>query len=262
MKKQINFNVDGVNKVFYIKKPGPKEESVAKTEANKKFREALDSGSYLRDELNKKLMERGIWSEKDEETLINLQKEIKENLDQLDLGGIELLDAKKIALVIRDKRIQLMELTRKLRQHDINTVEGQSENTYFDTLVSLCSLDEEGNKIYKSYEDYLEQSTTDLSRFLASELASLIYDLKDDWEKELPENKFLIEYGFVDKDLNYIDDKGRKVDSQGRLVDDKGRYINEAGELVNINGERVDEEGNLIRERKPFLVNGVPKLPS
>lgn len=259
MKKPVKVVVDGVEKKYFIAKPGAKQESQAKLESNKKFREALGSQAYFREELNKVLIERGIWTEAEDKQLQEYQEKIAENIRILDEeGGIELEEAKKLAMETRKYRLAQILLSHKLREHDAYTVEGQCDNAYFDTLVALCSYDEEGNRLFKSYEDYLDKAGEEYAVACAKELSKLLYGLEDNWEKELPENKFLIEYKFVDEDLNYIDSQGRKVDSEGRLIDDNGRYINEEGKFIDIHGNLVDENGKKVKEKKPFLVNGNP----
>lgn len=238
MKKPVKVVVNGEEKKYFVSKPTAKQDALAKLEANKKFREALDGGSYLREELNKKLMERGIWSDKEDKELKDRQTKLIECLNKLEEGGIELTEARELAIEAKRSRIAIVLLSHKLREHDGQTVEGQSDNAYFDTLVSLCSLDEEGNRLFKSYEDYLEKSSEDYAVACATELSSLVFGLNDDWEKELPENKFLLEYKFIDEEMNYIDSEGRKVDSEGNLVKEK--------------------EGPTVKEKKPFLVNGNP----
>lgn len=258
MKRPVKVTIDGVEKKYFVSKPTAKQEAFAKLESNKAFRAAINGDSFFREELTTKLIERGIWSDKEEEQLQTYQNKIRENLEKLDEGGIELLEAKKLALEIRHNRMALMILSAKLREHDKYTIEAQCDNAFFDALVALCSLDEEGKQVFKSYDDYLEKSTEEYARLLAGELSRIMFDFNDDWEKELPENKFLLEYKFVDEDLNFINEEGKRVDAEGRLIDDKGRYIDGEGNFITKDGERVDENGKKLREKKPFLVNGNP----
>jgi hypothetical protein len=84
-------------------------------------------------------------------------------------------------------------------------------------------------------------------------LASMVYGLDNDFEKTLPENKFLHKYKFVDEKLRLVDKQGRLIDAEGRLIDDKGRYIDEAGNYVDKFGNKVDKDGEYLFESKPFL---------
>jgi hypothetical protein len=80
-----------------------------------------------------------------------------------------------------------------------------------------------------------------------------MYGLDSDFEKKLPENKFLITYKLVNEDLEYVDSKGRPVDEEGRLIDENGRFINEEGKFVDKDGNLVDDKGDYVIEFKPFL---------
>jgi hypothetical protein len=103
-------------------------------------------------------------------------------------------------------RYKLLLLTAKEREFDELTVEAQSDNAYFDTLVSECVYDEEGKKVYSSYQDYLDKKSETYSYECASALAEMLYEFKD-FERTLPENSFLLEYGFVDSELKLIEDE-------------------------------------------------------
>jgi hypothetical protein len=76
--------------------------------------------------------------------------------------------------------------------------------------------------------------------------------LDSDFEKKLPENKFLLDYKFINDDLRYVNNGGKLVDEDGRLVDENGRYVNEEGKFVDRDGNLVDEKGDYIVDFSPF----------
>lgn len=213
-------------KVYVVKKPGQKELSRAKLESNKVFKRSISSDEFfLREELYNILRNRGFWNDEKENELNDLRKQIEEKEVVLKKGGIELQEAKEVALTLKLLRYKLLLLTAKEREFDELTVEAQSDNAYFDALVSECVFDEEGNKVYSSYQDYLSKKSEDYSYQCASALADIIYEFKN-FEKTLPENSFLLEYGFIDEELQLIE-------------------------------EEVVEEDEVV-EFKPFLKNGEP----
>jgi hypothetical protein len=215
------------DKNYVVKKPGQKELNKAKLEANRVFKKALSSDEYfLREELYTILRKRGFWNDEKENELNDLRKLMMEKEAVLKKGGIELQEAKETALTLRLLRYKLLLLTAKEREFDELTVEAQSDNAYFDTLVSECVFDEEGKKIYSSLQDYLDKKSEDYSYACASALSEIIYEFKD-FEKSLPENSFLLEYGFVDEQLKLIEE------------------------------EKTVEEEEVV-EFKPFLKNGEP----
>jgi hypothetical protein len=102
-------------------------------------------------------------------------------------------------------------------------------------------------------EDYLNRANEEAAVLGAQNLAAMLYGLDNDYENNLPENKFLKKYKFIDDKLRFIDKKGRLTDNEGRLVDENGRFIDESGNFVDKFGNRVDKEGEYIVETKPFL---------
>ena len=85
----------------------------------------------------------------------------------------------------------------------------------------------------------------------------MLYDLDPNYDKNLPENKFLKDYKFVDKELRLVNDDGHLVDSEGRLINDEGRFIayDDDGEeyFIDRDGSALTEGGDYVVEFEPFL---------
>jgi hypothetical protein len=258
MKKKFVVKIDDVETTLYASKPGKRQETQARVISNKAFKNALENGGIFKKKLNEYLVSQGVLT-KEEETVINeCSKVIEDGKKRLKGGGIELSEARKIALEMRKARYKMLSVTIKINEHESYTVEGQTDDAYFDALVAYCTLKEDGKPLFSSYEDYLDKAYEDYAVECAKQMASLIYGDNQNWEKDLPENKFLIEYKFVDKDLRLVNDKGQLVDSENRLINEDGRYINDKNEFVDIEGNRVDENGDPIVEYSPFLKDGQP----
>lgn len=227
---------------------------------NQAFSDAVKSGSIVRAKLDDLLKDQGLWDDKKEIQFKTLQKQILDSEKKLAKGGISLKDAKNTALQIQEYRNDLRDLIAVKTNLDSHTAEGQADNARFNYLVSACVVyKNNGNKYFKNYEDYLNRTTDPVSLIAAQKLASIMYGLDSDFEKKLPENKFLIKYKFVNDNLELIDDKGRLVDADGRLIDQNGRFINEDGKFVDKDGNLVDESGDFVVEFEPFLDdNGNP----
>lgn len=199
----MKVEVDG--KTYVVKEPGRKEVAAAKLVSNKVFKQSLSSDEFfLRDELYTILRKRGFWNDEKEKELLSIKQKIVDKELVLKRGGIELDEAKEIALSLRVLRYQLLILTAKEREFDHLTVESQADNAYFDALVAECVFDEEGNKIFSSLDDYNQKRNEEYAYVCAEKLAEMVFDISD-FEKNLPENKFLTEYGFVDENLKLIE---------------------------------------------------------
>ena len=158
---------------------------------------------------------------------------------------------------IRDDIRDLISVRTSLDNH---SAEGQADNARFNYLVSVCVVYNDTKQPYfSSMEDYLNKSTDPVAIKGAQNLANMLYGLDNDYETNLPENKFLKKYKFIDEKLRLVDKKGRLIDAEGRLIDDQNRYINEEGQFVDKFGNRVDETGEYVVEAQPFLdENGQP----
>jgi hypothetical protein len=253
-------NVDGKEIELEIKAASLADQRESQKVYNQAFSDAVKSGSIVRAKLDDLLKEQGLWDDKKEIQFKTLQKQILDNEKKLAKGGISLKSAKSVALQIQKLRDDLRDLISVKTNLDSHTAEGQADNARFNYLVSACVVyKNNGNKYYKNYEDYLNRAADPASIMAAQKLASIMYGLDNDFEKKLPENKFLIKYKFVNESLELVDDKGRLVDSEGRLIDKNGRFINEEGKFVDKDGNLVDESGDWVVEFEPFLdENGKP----
>lgn len=230
MKREVNFE----ESTYYVAKPTHKEESKAKLQQSKTFSEAINNGACLRTNLNKILKDTKVWSEKDDQEVEEISDKIKKNVDRLDEGGIDIMEARNLAVETNMLRMKVVNKLSIFRENLSLTAEGQADDAYFDSLVSNCCFNEDGSKVFKSYEDYLNKAEEGLSIRLAKELSDIIYG-NDEYVKEFPENKFLAEFGFLNDNLEYINEEGQVVDQDYKAI--------------------VKEEK---KERKPFLKNGEP----
>lgn len=230
MKKEVVIN----EKTYYVAKPTAADEAQAKFQQSKTFSQALQNGACLKSHLNKVLKDRNVWSEEDDKEVEDLSIKIKANVDKLDEGGFDIMEARRLAIETNELRMKVVNKLSVLRENNSLTAEGQADDAYFDSLVSSCCFNEDGTKVFKSYEDYLNKATEDVSAKLARELSNLVYG-NNDYIKEFPENKFLSEFGFINDDL---------------------QYVNEEGQIVDENYQPIVKEEK--KERKPFLKNGEP----
>lgn len=221
---------------------------------NQAFSDAVKSGSIVRARLDDLLKEQGLWDDNKQREFVTIQTKLANNEQLLAKGGISIKQARSVAIDMKRLREQMRDLIAVKTELDTHTAEGQADNARFNYLVSVCVVYKDNKQQYfKSYEDYLNRAVTPVAILGAQKLASIMYGLDSDFEKKLPENKFLITYKLVNEDLEYIDSKGRPVDEEGRLIDENGRFINEEGKFVDKDGNLVDDKGDYVIEFKPFL---------
>ena len=246
--------IDGVEKEFEIKAASLNEQREAQKIYNQAFSDAVKSGSIVRAKLDDLLKDQNLWDEKKQIEFVTIQKELTDKDKQLSKGGISLKKAKLIAIEMKKLREDLRELISVKSNLDTHTAEGQADNARFNYLVSVCVVYKDTKKPYFSgYDDYINRSIETVALIGAQKMASLMYGLDSDFEKKLPENKFLLKYKLVNDKLEYVDEKGRPVDQDGRLINKDGRFINEEGKFVDQDGNLVNDSGDYVIAFEPFL---------
>ena len=243
-----------VKRAFKISEATLQQQNEATKVYNRAFRDALESGSLLRNKLEDYMRNQGMWNDEKQADLELMQKEILDKEKQLAKGGIRLSVAKDAALEMADKRAEIRAMLMERNSLDSSTAEGQADNARFDYLVSATLVYNDSNKPYfKDLADYRNKNTEAVSLEAARRLAQKLYGLDSNHEQNLAENKFLREFDFVDEDLRLLNKDGKLVDREGNLVNEDGRYIDEEGNLIDVDGNRVNEEGDYEFKRQPFL---------
>ena len=243
-----------------VRSPSLNDQREAQKIYNQAFTDAIKSKSVVRARLDDLLKDQGLWDDEKQAKFTGLQRELLEGEKRLAKGGFSLNEAKDLAIKMKGIRDEIRDLISVRTSLDNHSAEGQADNARFNYLVSACVIDQDTKQPYfKDMEDYLSRSTDQVAITGAQTLANMIYGLDNDYESNLPENKFLKKYKFIDDKLRLIDKKGRLIDEDGRLVDDEGRFIDEQGNFVDRYGNRLSKTGDYEVDPEPFLDdNGNP----
>lgn len=260
--KIVGKDSDGVEKVVYVKKPTAKETSDAKVHSNRLAARLLtpdESGQItviLRSQILDRLRTMGVWSKEQEEELKNLSNDVFRKERLLACGGrdgVTKTQARQMALEIRKLRAKQGELLSKSRELDNVTLESQTEQASFDYLMSKCVLNDEGKCVFNSVEDYKDSSSQPYLYDSALALARAIFGSDEDAMKKLPENAFLIKYGFADEKCRLIDKSGHLIDEEtGKWINDEGYFVNDKDEPIDRDGNRLTTAGDILEEFVEF----------
>lgn len=258
--KTFTAKVDGVDKEFLVRTPSLNDQREGQKIYNQAFTDAIKSKSVVRAKLDDLLQDQGLWDTEKQAKFTSLQKELLEGEKKLAKGGFGVNEARDLAIRMKTVRDEIRDLISVRTSLDNHSAEGQADNARFNYLVSVCVVYNDTKQPYfNSMEDYLNRSSEEIAILGAQNLANMLYGLDNDYESNLPENKFLKKYKFVDEKLRLIDKKGRLIDAEGRLVDDEGRFIDEQGNYVDKFGNKIDKDGEYIVDPQPFLdENGKP----
>jgi len=222
--------------------------------------EALSRKAPLRDALFKYMREQGLWDDAKDKEYTDLQKSLDSNELKLAKGGIKLSQAREIAIQLRRDRFALRLLLMEQNRLDAYTVEGMAHNAQFDSLTSMCIVDNiTGKPIFASPEDYELRKDEEVAIKGATIFAKIYYKYDDNIEQSLPENAFLQKFNFVDEKFRLVNETGQLIDGEGKLINEDGQYIDEDGNLLDIEGNHIDAKGNFVVDFEPFLDDdGVP----
>jgi len=238
-----------------ITKPTNKQMLEAERVYKGAFRKALEEGAMLRKKLGNYMTEQNIWTDKQEEEYNKVIKEINLLDYQLNKGKnldgekLKLSKAKEIALELQDKRVEFRDLIGQRQELDHMTAEGQADTERFSYLVYLCTKDFLTQKpYYSSYEDYQNKGNEQEAIDAAKAVGEIVYEIDENYENTLTENKFLKRFNFANKKNQLIDKDGNRVDRDGNKVDEEGFILNKDGKRVNVNDLPILEDNEKVEE--------------
>ena len=252
--KNFKITIDDVERNVTVRSPSLNDQREGQKIYNQAFTDAIKSKSVVRAKLEDLLADQGLWNDEKQKLFTELQTELLEGDKRLSRGGFSLNEAKDLAIKMKGVRDKMRDLISVRTSLDNHSAEGQADNARFNYLVSACVVyTDTKEQCFKNMEDYLNRSGEQLAILGAQNLANMLYGLDNNYESNLPENKFLKKYHFVDEKLRLIDKSGRLIDVDGKLVNEDGRYIDDAGNFVDKLGNRVDSVGDYVVDAQPFL---------
>lgn len=265
-KKVFKAELGGVERELAVLRPGVRAQERAQLAYSRKMRELLKPddgrpGALCRAAMEGVLREQKLWDDERQKQFDELNRKLLDGEKALKKGGIKLADAREIAVQMRRDRWARTQLLSERNSLEQTTAEAQAENARFQSLVVSCVVfNDTGKPAWKDVDAYLTDESPAAGE-AARVMGNVLYGLDDGWEKKLPENLFLLNYGLANEDLHLVDFKGRLVDAQGRLVDGGGRLVNDRGELVDAEGNLLTEDGEYKVEFSPFISDtGEPVL--
>lgn len=238
---------------IYVAKPTNEINREADIFRTKTWTRCAKEGIPTKKQLEQILRDNGSWDDKKvlKESELGLEiAQLERELYRGDGKGRKpkLSEGRDLAIKIRQKRYELRELISEKIQLEEMSAENLADNAKFDFLVAHCTFYADGTRVYPTFDDYNKRNADTLAFAAASMLAKMMYNLDSDFERQLPENKFLTKFKLVNDDLSLIDpDGGYTVDLQGNRIDNEGYYLND-------NGERVDKLGNLLDEEGGYAL--------
>lgn len=215
---KIDFKVE--DKDYYIVKPSSRQEKDGMIMFARSLTKYVKDGIFSQEKLDSYLREQGVWDDEKQKEMEEIAKFVKEGADKLASGGIKKSEARKLAIEMRGKRFQFMQLTLEKTQLENFTVEALADADRTDFYISCCTKNSDGSKVFKDFDDYQDKKDTELGKSAALNFAKLHNGYNEDFAHEFVENKFLKEYGFVNDKLELVNEEGKYVDVDGNVVEE------------------------------------------
>lgn len=204
-------------------------------------RDSSKNKLLLRRELDIFLKEQGIWTDADEQKVKSLQKQIDSSLNKIRKGGTKLSEGRKLCIETMDLRKEMVKILSKRQTFESATIESIAESEKLDYLIYVSTVKEDGSFYWESCSDMKNDKMGPVYGKASVMATQLIYGIDSEFERNLPENKWLKKYNFVDAELNYVDRKsGEHVDKDGKPV--KQLEQEALKQLENLTGDIVEEQ--------------------
>ena len=245
-------------KKYAVRRPKVEDVKLANELRAKTFNQALQEGDLLRDQLDNELRKRELWNDEREGQYQGLRKKVIDGEFTLKKGGIKLAEAKDIALEMAKSRSEMVSMLSGRSDLDSITCEGKADSARFNFLFASCLVYDENEEVYftEGFDEYMANQDDPVAILGATEFFYLMSGTED-VDSQLPENKFLKSFEFVDNSYRLIDKEGKLVDVEGNHIDENGNLVEWINDdeyiFVDITGRKVTKSGEWDVEFSPFL---------
>jgi hypothetical protein len=206
------------DRTYFVSRPNQKIQGESDPIYMKAFKQALKDGFYIGAEIDKVLKELDLDDDsikEQEETYTDEIKTLAQKLKDEEYKDLD--EGYKMAMGIKELREKIDSIADPRRELESKSAHMRAENKRFSYYAYACIKDENGNRLWNSFNDF-EDDDSDLAVKAATELMLLLYDVGTDKNKKaqasLPENKWLIDNGFMNEDLEMIKDKDTDVNDK------------------------------------------------
>lgn len=196
----------------------------------------------LRQQLDDYLRENGIWTDADQKKIDSLQLEIDNLLKQVKKGGQKLSKGRELCIEIMNRRQDMVKISSKRQMFDDVTIESAAENERLEYFVYTCTVHaDSGENYWQSFEDMKNDKASNVYAKAYVNVMKNVYGIDPEFEKNLPENKWLKKYSFINDELEYTDRKtGEKVDKLGNPIKNLEEEVKQR--IETLQGDIVEEE--------------------
>ena len=207
---KINFKHNKQPVKLVVKAEDYKTAQILKTEFAVAFRQAISMGVATRASMTELLRKEEVWTNEDENNLLQktieisiLENELQRYVDE----GAETM-AREVAfkmLALRSEVYQLIQIKHLPLEH---TAEVIAEDVKIDNYITLCTYDTKtGKRYFADHNDFLKRrGDVDVIKVYEAVIQELSKD-NIDLLRNLPENRWLVDHKLIDKEGNPMTDE-------------------------------------------------------
>ena len=179
-----------------VRFPNNDEVRLAELRYSKAFTEALKEGLLTYKEMETLLQERGIWTEKEDQKVRDLEKTI--SLLETTLAEKKVDDktkkVKEIAQKLSDIRAELITISMERQMYLANTAESKADESRTSFLVYKCvSYAENNAPLWANEAEFLNENRSDLLVKCTTEVLTFMSGLSSTFMENVPEAMILRE---------------------------------------------------------------------
>ncbi len=229
-KTKIRFttkSVDEKDVTLEVRRPTLAVQQKAQMAYAKAYADLVTGGALLRQRLVDVMRKQNLWDDVKEaeaqsiaERMRTASRKLPDEAGKTLDKGVTKADARTAAIELRKARGDLARLLAERNAMEANTAERLAEDARFNFYVACCTVVADTGKAYfTSVDEYLNRSEDADAYSAADHFGRLYYDIEPDFEKKLPENAFLLKYGFCDEELQLVNAEGKPVDGEGKVLE-------------------------------------------
>lgn len=191
-----------------LKEPDYEITRLCDVEYKKAWTFCFQEGVKTHDRLQKMFLDQGEWTEDHDRQLNELNVNIAVKtvlLEKCNMKG-RLDTAKQLALEIMELRNQAMTLSQLKQQPFQYSCENSANEIRMEAYIAYATVyaDDEDSRFFKNYKDFTERREEKASLDVYNAYLQIVLQENSDFIRNLPENSFLMEQGFIDKDMKMI----------------------------------------------------------
>lgn len=241
MDNKRSFLAAGGSERYYIESPTAEDIRKADWQYSKTYTQCLIEDITTQAEMLDILTRRGIIGPEFEQRAEELNKNLAHKIIELeDAEGVD--KKERLAKDVADARNELYKWNQRLTGPMNNTAEQISDNARLEYLTSCMVVDNNGKRVWESYDNYLKEKSQDLSIRALYEVMLYLQGLDSDFLDKTPEAVAMKE---VEKSI--IDKANAHLDAARAVANEEESY--EKSDEKNITKDEEVEDMSLSNDK-------------